>query len=58
MSIESQMKKEEQSIDDRYSFGDISEYEYRQELRDMRKRFKAIAEEDAQDEKRNEKLYN
>lgn len=58
MSIESQMKKEEQAIEDRYTFGDISEDEYRQELRDMRKEFKEMAHEDAEDERRNEKRYN
>ena len=58
MDIESQMKKEEQLIDDRYTFGDISEDECRQELRDLREEFKQIAEEDARDEKRNEKTYN
>ena len=58
MSIDSQMKKEEQSIDDRYTFGDISEDEYRQELRRMQQEFKDMAEEDAQDEQRNEQHYN
>tara|TARA_B110000908_G_C10074723_1_gene366733 strand:- start:124 stop:300 length:177 start_codon:yes stop_codon:yes gene_type:complete len=58
MSIDSQMKKEEQSIDDRYTFGDISEDEYRQELRRMQQEFKILVEEDAQDEQRNEQHYN
>ena len=58
MSIDSQMKKEEQSIEDRYTFGDISEDEYRQELRRMQQEFKDMAEEDAQDEQRNEQHYN
>lgn len=58
MSAGGQMRREEQAIEDRYTFGDIDESEYRQELRDMRKEFKEIAHEDAEDERRNEKRYS
>jgi hypothetical protein len=58
MSIDSQMKKEEQSIDDRYLAGEIDGNEYRQEMRRMQQEFKILVEEDAQDEQRNEQHYN
>jgi len=58
MSIDSQMNLQEKSIADRYNSGAIDEWGYLQEMRDMRKEFKEMAHEDAEDERRNEKLYS
>lgn len=52
------MNSEEKTIADRYVAGEIGYQEYRQRLRDMRKEFKEMAHEDAEDERRNEKRYN
>jgi hypothetical protein len=58
MSIDSQMNQAEREIEDSLNQGEIDENEYHRQRRDMHREFKDMAEEDAQDEKRNEQHYN
>ena len=58
MSIDSQMNQAEREIEDSLNQGEIDENEYHRQRRDMHREFMDMAEEDAQDEKRNEQHYN
>lgn len=49
MSIDSQYEREEQALYDEYERGDISSEEYRRELRDLQRAYRAAAHESAQD---------
>ena len=57
MSIDKSMNQAEREIEDSLNSGEIDENEYHRQRRDMHREFNEMAEEDAQDEKRNEKLY-
>lgn len=48
MSIESQFKKEEQSIEDDLANGVISDQEYNDQMRELQRDYCAAAEESAQ----------
>ena len=57
MNIDKSMNQAEREIEDSLNSGEIDENEYHRQRRDMHREFNEMAEEDAQDEKRNEKLY-
>jgi hypothetical protein len=54
MSIDSQMEREEQDLCDRVNSGEISTTEYNQEMRDLQREYRGMAEEAAQDAYDNE----
>lgn len=49
MGIESQLEREEASITEEYNRGNISLKEYNEQIRDLHREYRAMAQEAAQD---------